>query len=87
MFEKEELNEVKRQADYDGLKDWLINTHSFNEDRVDKMVKRLQKVSKAKQQTRLDSFFGPPKIISTAKISSIKPKAKQTRTSLKSKAK
>ena len=43
--------------DYDGLRAFLVDRHSFNEARVDRVVERLRACRSSGQQTRLDAFF------------------------------
>ena len=43
--------------DYAGLRAFLIDRHSFNEARVDRMLERLRACRSSGQQTRLDFFF------------------------------
>ena len=66
--------------DYAGLSSFLVQTHSFNEQRVAKYIERLKATRASGTQTRLDAFFrqGPSKgVPDTAKFDAFarKPKA------------
>ena len=52
-----------KTPDYDGLRAFLVQQHSFNEARVAKYVERLKACRASGTQMRLDSFFkmGAPK--------------------------
>jgi len=45
--------------DYENLVKFLVDTHGFNADRVDKMIARLKKCKASKPQQRLDAFLKP----------------------------
>lgn len=51
--------------DTDGLVKFLVGEQNFNEDRVRKAVDRILSAKSKSSQGRLDSFFGPPKVVSS----------------------
>ncbi|KAJ8605237.1 hypothetical protein CTAYLR_000499 [Chrysophaeum taylorii] len=55
------------QPDYDNLKNFLVETHGFAEDRVHRLIARLRKARDAKPQRRLDTFFKPTTTIAAGK--------------------
>ena len=63
LFESPPVVDPKEAAlavtppDYEALKTWLIEKHSFAESRVAGYVKRLRKVLTKKPQARIDGFF------------------------------
>ncbi|KAH0472692.1 MAG: hypothetical protein KVP17_003263 [Porospora cf. gigantea B] len=57
---------------YEELKRFLIEENSFSSARVETAIDRLRKCREKKRQSRLESFFGPVKVLQ----SSAKPKAK-----------
>ncbi|EDO05131.1 XPG I nuclease region family protein [Babesia bovis T2Bo] len=48
------------EANIDGLREFLISENDFSEERVDKLIERLQKARSKKTQLSLKSFFGYP---------------------------
>jgi flap endonuclease-1 len=46
-----------KEPDYEGLRKFLVDTHQFNADRVDKQLARLRAARAKKTQARLDQFF------------------------------
>lgn len=58
-----------KAADYAGLTAFLVQKHSFNEQRVAKYVERLKAMRASGSQMRLDSFFkaGAPKAVPEGK--------------------
>eukprot|EP00316_Scyphosphaera_apsteinii_P020511 CAMPEP_0119316428 /NCGR_PEP_ID=MMETSP1333-20130426/39582_1 /TAXON_ID=418940 /ORGANISM="Scyphosphaera apsteinii, Strain RCC1455" /LENGTH=373 /DNA_ID=CAMNT_0007322069 /DNA_START=139 /DNA_END=1260 /DNA_ORIENTATION=+ len=57
IIDAENVELVWGAPDYDGLTDFLISRHSFNETRVSKVIDRLKACRSSGQQMRLDSFF------------------------------
>jgi len=49
---------VATVPNYEGLREWLHNTHSFSQTRVDNVITRLKKANSGGQQSRLEAFFG-----------------------------
>ena len=55
-----------KAPDEEGLVKFLVEEKQFNEDRVRGVCARVKKARTGKaSQNRLESFFGPPKIISS----------------------
>merc|ERR1711920_1095087 len=54
-----------KDPDFEGLKKFLVETCSFNTDRVDRYVERLKAAKNRTKQRPLDSFFGKPKVTIT----------------------
>jgi flap endonuclease-1 len=52
-----EVNVEMKEPDYVGLKKFLVETHQFNADRVDRQLERLRAARAKKTQARLDQFF------------------------------
>merc|ERR1719215_1535871 len=50
------------EPDLEGLTKFLVETCSFNKDRVDRYVERLKNAKSRTKQRPLDSFFGKPKV-------------------------
>lgn len=50
------------EPDFEGLTKFLVETCSFNKDRVDRYVERLKNAKSRTKQRPLDSFFGKPKV-------------------------
>jgi len=73
-----------KDPDYEGLRTFLVDTHQFNAERVDKQLARLRAARAKKTQARLDQFFTltRPEIKDSDKFY---PKAKK-KASAKSKA-
>lgn len=69
-----ECNFEWKEADIQGLVDFLVAEKGFNEDRVKSGAARLSKCLKAQQQQRLEGFFKP------------KPKTEEEKANLKRKA-
>jgi hypothetical protein len=65
-----------KEPDYEGLKTFLVDTHQFNAERVDKQLARLKAARAKKTQARLDQFFtlSRPEIKDSDKFD---PKAKK----------
>ncbi|CEM31007.1 unnamed protein product [Vitrella brassicaformis CCMP3155] len=59
VAEGDELGEFKwADPQYEELKTWLVETHTFNAERVDKIIQRLKKAKSKSGQMRLENFFG-----------------------------
>merc|ERR1719469_368695 len=54
-----------KEPDFEGLTKFLVDTCSFNKDRVDRYLERLKLAKTRTKQRPLDSFFGKPKITIT----------------------
>jgi len=50
------------EPDFEGLSKFLVESCSFNKDRVDRYVERLKNAKSRTKQRPLDSFFGKPKV-------------------------
>merc|ERR1719188_2811875 len=50
------------EPDFEGLTKFLVETCSFNKERVDRYVERLKNAKSRTKQRPLDSFFGKPKV-------------------------
>jgi len=51
-----------KEPDIEGLTAFLVDTCSFNKERVERYVERLKKAKSRTKQRPLDSFFGKPKV-------------------------
>merc|ERR1712039_947297 len=51
-----------KDPDFEGLTKFLVETCSFNKERVDRYVERLKNAKNRTKQRPLDSFFGKPKV-------------------------
>lgn len=72
-----------RAPDVPGLRAFLVQRHSFNEARVDKVIERLNKCSTSGKQTRLESFFaskGPRPVAAESKFDPFAKKASSSGT-------
>merc|ERR1711972_184756 len=54
-----------KDPDLEGLKKFLVETCSFNTDRVERYIERLKAAKNKTKQRPLDSFFGKPKVTIT----------------------
>merc|ERR1711920_58743 len=54
-----------KDPDFEGLKKFLVETCSFNTDRVERYIERLKNAKNRTKQRPLDSFFGKPKVTIT----------------------
>ena len=59
----------------DGLIQFLVHEKSFNEDRVRKALDRIAAAKSKASQGRLESFFGPAKIVSSTSGKRKEPEA------------
>ena len=59
----------------DGLIQFLVHEKSFNEDRVRKALDRIAAAKGKASQGRLESFFGPSKIVSSTSGKRKEPEA------------
>lgn len=66
VIDTTDLKFAWKAPDEEGLVEFLVKEKQFNEERIRAVCAKIKKARQGKaSQNRLESFFGPPKIISS----------------------